>query len=283
MFHRRLWLLFLSASIVSLGLIAQAARLSIGHLHEDRLDRAEKAMRTPKLVETRRGRILDRYGRVLAHDEPGWDVMVDYTVITDQWAFDRARAEVRRDRAWWAEAPDDQREARILEAAQPYLQQIEMLWQTLADLGQNVPGDLTRANIEQEKDDIRQHVQALASHVWAVRQERREEKDGDEVNIADVATPIAEQRKHYTVVRDVSERTRVQVEAFIAEAENDPAMAVWTQVRMERPRQRRYPLETYREVEVDRQGLPGPLRSDTPLVVKVEGVALHILGHLIAL
>ncbi|QDU71669.1 penicillin-binding transpeptidase domain-containing protein [Mucisphaera calidilacus] len=279
MFHRRLWLLFSAAFLVSLALMAQAARLSLGHLHEDRLDRAEQAMRTPKLVETRRGRILDRYGRVLAHDEPGWDVMVDYRVITGEWAFARGRVEARRDRDWWAEASSDQREARTLEHAQPYLEQVEMLWQTLADLGQWRPGDLTRADIEAEKNDIRRRVQKLAAHVWAVRQERRAERDGEAVSIAEVADAIAEQRQHYSVVRDVSERTRVQVEAFIAEAEVDPGLGVWKQVRMERPRQRRYPLETF-TVEVDRQGMPGPLRSDQPLLIDAEGVGLHILGQL---
>lgn len=279
MFHRRLWLLFSVACLVSLSLMAQAARLSLGDIHESRLQRAEEAMRTPALVETRRGRIIDRYGRVLAHDEPGWDVTIDYTVITGQWAYDRARIDARSDRGWWAEAAPEEREARIEQNAEVYLQQIETLWQTLADLGQWSPGDTSRADIEEAKNDIRRRVQALAAHVWDLRQQRRTESDGHAVSLADVATAIAEQRQHYSIVRDVSERTRVRVESFIAEAASDPSLAVWKQVRMERPRQRRYPLETM-TVEVDRQGLPGSLRSDTPVLVDVEGVALHIIGQL---
>ncbi|WP_428389463.1 peptidoglycan D,D-transpeptidase FtsI family protein [Mucisphaera sp.] len=280
MFHRRLWLLFAVATLVTLALGGQAARLSLGPMHLDRLERAQQAMQTPALVESRRGRILDRYGRVLAHDEPGWDVAVDYTVITGEWAYARARSEARnQDRAWWAEASAEQREALVQRLAVGYLEQTEIMWQTLADLGQWRPGDLSRADIEVSKNDIRRRVQTLAAHVWAVRQQRRSEDDGEAVTLADVATAIAEQRQHYSVVRDVSDRTRVQVEAFIAEAESDPTMRVWSQVRMERPRQRRYPLETM-TVEVDRQGMPGPLQSDEPALIEVAGVGLHMIGQL---
>ena len=71
MFHRRLLLVSSLVALVLLTLGVQAARLTTGPDAAERRRLAEDALKLHEVIETRRGRILDRKGRVLAHDQPG--------------------------------------------------------------------------------------------------------------------------------------------------------------------------------------------------------------------
>ncbi len=275
MFHRRLLLLLLVTVLVSLVLAVRTVQLTMGSMHTQRLSEAESALRVPQLIPTIRGRILDRHGHVLAQDEPGWDVAVDFSVIVGSWAYDQAMYAARRDQGEsWAELSPYERDALISEYRGPYDEQVEMLWQTLSDLGR-----IDRSEIERKKNAIRQRIQNVASHLWAIWRERRKQELDEDVPLASVAKPIQEQDQAHSILTHISESTRAIIQSFIAESSHDDALRVWQEVEVRRPQQRTYPWET-RTILIDRSHMPSPLRSDEPLKVTVEGVGMHIIGRM---
>ncbi len=285
MFHRRLLLLAICGVGVLLVLGMQAARLTLGPEHDERRREAEAALRQQDLIPTIRGRILDRHGRVLAVDDPGWEVAVKYPVITGEWQYEMAvRAARQLHRRDWSELSPLERDAAITEAERPFADQTEMLWQTLATME-----GVERQEIDRRRDVVKQRIQATASHLWEQWRQKRSLQLREEVPLADVITPIREQTEAHTIVHDVDDDQRVQVQAFVSEAlsyanERETAsgmrvnpMAVWSQVELRRPKRRSYPLESV-TLTIDRANMPTPLRHETPLEVAVDGVATHILG-----
>ena len=273
MFHRRLLLLLAAAGVVTGLLGVQAARLTLGASHRRSVERVEDALTETTFIPTVRGKIRDRWGRVLAQDEPGYDVAVDYQVISGQWSYDQAVDAARQahdDR--WGELSQARRRALIDRQEQKFDQQVENMWRTLADLG-----GIDRAEIERRQSRIVSHVQRVASHLWSTWRRQRAERLGEPVPLSHAIQPISEQRQAHPILRDVSEQARLVVQNFSAEANNDPALRVWQHVTVRRPKRRRYPLETM-TLEMDRTHLPGPLREDTPREVTVRGIGLHLIG-----
>lgn len=284
MFHRRLVLLGLAVSVALFVMMVKTVAMSVGDAHRARLAEAEAALEVQTLIPTVRGRILDRHGRVLAYDDAGWEVAVDYQVIIGEWARDQAETLARRkNKATWAELSDAERSILIDAEQPPFNDQVEMLWQTLAELGQ-----VDRLEIERRKDAIRQRVQVLKSYLQRVWWEKKQKELGVKIPFQDAAQPISEERQAHTLLPKVTEETRVAIQGFIAEAgkinegikagstEINP-MLVWTEVELRRPKQRLYPFETMTLV-LDRSTMPSPLRREEPLEMTVEGVAAHILG-----
>lgn len=275
MFHRRLLLLMMLATFTTAVLAVQAARLTTGEQHRQRLARVHDALRDTELIPTIRGRVLDRWGRVLATDERGQDVAVYYTVISGEWAYEQAAKAARRSVGKaWGELDSLAREALIAEFQPPFDQQAEMLWQTLADLG-----GVDRLEIEQRKNAITRRVQNVASHLWATWRRKRAAELGEEVKLAEVAQPIGEQRQSHPILINITPETALRIQSFIAEGQQDEALAVWRYVKLRQAQRRTYPLETM-TVVLDRSSLPGPLRSDEPMEMTVEGVGVHFLGQM---
>lgn len=275
MFHRRLLLVVAAAAVVAGVLGGQTARLTFGEHHRASLKRVENALVETRLIETVRGEIRDRHGRVLARDEPAYDVMVDYRVISGEWADHQAMRDARRaHRRAWPELSPEQRETLVARTRRAYERQLEELWATLADLG-----GIERAEIERRRSRIVRRVHRVASYLRAAWQRQRTIELGEPVSLAEVNQPIAEQRQAHSILEDVDESSRLTVESFRAEAREDPALAVWRHVEIGRPKQRRYPHETL-SVELDRAHLPAPLREEQSLRLDVAGVGLHVIGQL---
>lgn len=288
MFHRRLLLLGTAAVGITSVLALQTGRLTLGAEHDLRRAEAEAALREQELIPTVRGRILDRRGRVLAVDDPGWEVAVKYTVITGEWAYEMGVRDARsKHRRAWSEMDAGARAAAIDEAMRPYADQVEMLWGTLSELT-----GASRGEVDERKQLIKARIQATASALWDKWQKERARQLNEDVPLADVMRPIREQREAHGVIPNVGEAERVAIQGFVAEAarnRNMPGeatvangggvnpMAVWSQVELRRPQRRAYPLEKI-TLELDRTMMPSPLRSETPLEVTVEGVGTHILG-----
>lgn len=273
MFQRRLLLLLLGAGVVAVGLGMHTARLTMGQAHQQSLERVEDALVETTFIPTVRGRILDKWDRVLAIDEAGYDVAVSYQVISGDWTYQQARDAARREQGdRWAELSPEQRRAAVDEHEADYQAQAAHLWQTLAELG-----DIERAELEQRKAQIIQRVHRISSHLYAAWQRRREIELGEPVPLPEVIQPIGEQRQAHSLLRDVDGETRRVVQSFQAEASEDPALAIWQEVELRQPKQRRYPAETQR-VELDLSHLPTPLRRDEPTTVTVRGVGLHAIG-----
>ncbi|MFI4855352.1 MAG: peptidoglycan D,D-transpeptidase FtsI family protein [Phycisphaerales bacterium JB065] len=272
MFQRRLLLLMVGVLGVATVLATQAARVTIVE-GADWLDTAEGTLVESEWTPTTRGRILDRKGRILAQDRPAFDVMVDYRLITGEWAEMEARGMARREhRGEWPKLSAVERAELVDRYAVVYREQLESLWSGLADAT-----GVDREEIEDRKAEIKQEVQSLAGHLWSEWRERRwAELNRDigpggaevEVTLADVSRPIREQRMQHPLVTGIDDSRSLQVRLIAERFEG---------VSLRLSGQRDYPFEIV-DVEVDLSTFPPPLREDTVREVTVQGVATHVLG-----
>ncbi|MEX0885940.1 MAG: penicillin-binding transpeptidase domain-containing protein [Phycisphaeraceae bacterium] len=273
MFHRRLALLVIFASLVALAVGAQAARMSAGQAGVHRLAEAERALRNTELIPTIRGRILDRHGRELAVDAPAYDVAVSYRVLSGQWAYDRAlAAAARAHRDRWGELSQEEREDLIAAHREPYEEQRRQLWARLAELAGVAPVELT-----ERADRIVARVHREANYLWAYWHARRQAELDQPVPFAETVQPTVAQRQAHSVLDDVSPDVRAAVRRHITDADRDDELAIWDEVELRRPRHRRYPHESI-TVTLDRSTLPEPLRSEEPIDITVDGVGIHLIG-----
>jgi len=268
-------LLTLSAFALSMLLAAQAVRLGVGGEHERRKAAAERALLESHPIPTIRGKILDRYDRPLAVDEPGYEVAVNYAVISGEWAYHQAREAGKAENPErWKELDDiDQREL-INKHLPHYEQQVRELWDLLAEIAMADPAELAR-----RKDVIRRQVQRVITSKTLRNQREREAEFDESLSWAEARERVKEEFWAHTVLNDIPDHTRMSIQQFIAGADDEPNLAVWQQIKVRQPRQRRYPNETF-TISVDRSTLPTPLRSDEPIDVVVRGVGFHHLGLL---
>ncbi|MEM1446554.1 MAG: penicillin-binding transpeptidase domain-containing protein [Planctomycetota bacterium] len=293
MFHRRLTLLGLMAFVLLAGLGLKTATLTTGNSHHERRAKAERPLQDTSYIPTVRGRILDRTGVVLAVDEPGWNVEVEYRALTQQWVQDMAEAAARVELgAAWRELGIAEKDAAIGEHVGRYSQVAEAAWQTLADLG-----DTQGSELEGVRTSIVQRTERVAALVTEANRRNRMAELQEDVSVADAYMEIREQRASHAVLFDVAETSIGVLGDLIAEAERDapgwrrpttrgyrvtaapPPSAFWLEVKPVRAKHRRYPLETV-TLQVDRSSFPEPLASDEPATLTVPGVAMHVLGQL---
>lgn len=274
MFHRRLLLLALGA-VVAFGLLGvRAAQLTIGR-GEELLRLAESRLISESWQPTIRGRILDRHGRILARDEPSWDILLDYTVITEKWAVDRARALARREHPEsWPTLGDVER-LRVIERYVPvFTERLDSMFDELAGAL-----EIERSELDQRFIEIIQRVSPMADYVRE-RQRRARERELNEgrrrrieVTLRDVAQPIAEERSPHVIASAVNDRIANVIRRMAERDDKHPGLHV-------RPSGRRsYPRETM-TVTIDREGFPAPVvrESPDPVTVTIDGVGTHLLG-----
>ncbi|MEZ6191802.1 MAG: hypothetical protein R3C45_11000 [Phycisphaerales bacterium] len=274
MFHRRLLLLAGSAVVVTCILGAQTVRLSVGAEHARRKAAAERALQESHPIPTVRGKVLDRYDRPLALDEPGYEVAVNYRLISGEWAYQQARAAAKEsDPDRWKEI-DSAEQNRLTDERLPEFEaKAGEMWDLLAEMSGADPLELTR-----RKDVIRRQVQRVISSQTLRNREKREADYDEPVSWAEAREKVMEETWAHTVLNDIPDNTRISILGFITGAETDPNLAAWKEVEVRQP-QRRYPNETF-TVSVDRSTLPSPLRHEEPIQVTVHGVGLHHLGLL---
>jgi penicillin-binding protein 2 len=273
MFHRRLLLLATAALVVSVGLGLQLVKLTVVQGAEYR-EQAERALRTQSYIPTVRGQIRDRRERVLAGDEPSYDVAVNYVVLTGEWVYHQALTAARRThRAQWAQWSLPQRDQAITQYQADYEQQLEDLLQSLCEFGA-----IERSELEERVFAIRGHVQQLAGTVYRNWQVARERETDEPVSMADVVRPIAEQVAPHTLLRDISDAARLQLMQRVASAD-EQRDSIWRQVTIQDSKARRYPLETL-TVVVPRDTFPGALRHSEAVEISVSGVGFHLLGSM---
>lgn len=285
MFHRRLWLLFLAFAGVGAVMAAQSYRLTVPRGDELLAD-AESRLTSERWTPTIRGRILDRKGRILARDEPSFDVLVTYPVISEEWAFARAQRQARRDnRQIWGSLSVDQREQLVQACLPAYRDQLANMWNDLAAaLG------IPREELEATRGAIRSRVQQQSLAVWQrwLEEAKAEQSKGKgkptELRLADVQRPLSMHVEPHLIAHGVDETIGYRVRRL---AERYPGIEV------EPSGRRTYPMETV-SIEVDRTTFPSPLKPGTPTInadgsvtpppppppVRIDavGIATHILG-----
>lgn len=265
MFKRRLVLLFCMMMLGVVVLMVQMFRLTVvqGELHRTE---AESILSSKQLIDTIRGSIYDRKGRLLAEDRACYDVQVNYDVITGEWAYRKARrAAYLEHRNDWGRIDFERREALIDQYIGPFEAQIDAMWEELS-VTCNVPPE----QIEDQKKLIKAHVASVRSHVWKRALQKREIETDEEVTLSDVAVPIREQYESHTVLHAIEDH-----QAYLLRQNYDrlPGVVVV------RSKTRVYPMRSI-DVEVERNHLPTPLKSDIAKMVPVDSVAPHILGDM---
>ncbi|MEM1353632.1 MAG: penicillin-binding transpeptidase domain-containing protein [Planctomycetota bacterium] len=278
MFQRRLILLTALALLIGTTLGIATAGLTTGQSFREARSEAEAKLQATRFTSTVRGRVLDRNGLELAKDEPGWEVAVHFSVITGDWAHEQAIADARADKLAWERMDDAQRDAEVESLHREYDQQVQMLFTTLEQLGRLKPGQM-----QDRRDNITRWVHAQQTHIWNKRQEQAEAERGEPVPRSEVEEPIAEQNQYHTVLHDLRDELRLQLEDFIVigRTEGDRAeawsMRVFEMVELRRLTVRRYPHDTM-HVTLDRSTLPEPLKNTEPIRIDVKGVSTHLVG-----
>jgi penicillin-binding protein 2 len=276
MFARRLLFIAIGAAGVVCVLGAQLAWLTLAEGAQRRV-KAEAVLESTFFIPTVRGRILDCKGRVLAGDRASYDVAVDYSVITGDWAYARARAEAfNANRYAWNEMSPAQRDQQVSLYQQAYEEQINDLWHTLAELG-----GIDVADLHERRAVIIRRVQQVATHMWVVWQRLEQQQADGEVKLRDVARPIREEHAAHALLFNVDAQTRVRVSQLIADAGSG---SLWKQVAIVDSRQRVYPYEKV-TVEIDKSSFPGQghaygIWADESINIDVIDPGLHVLGSL---
>ncbi|TVQ61395.1 MAG: hypothetical protein EA379_06385 [Phycisphaerales bacterium] len=269
MFHRRLALLYALMVVAFLPIGAKLGWLTVVRGDELRAE-AERALVRHRWTPTVRGHVLDRKGRVLAQDTPGFDIAVDYEVITEEWALRQATADARAaNRDAWLALSLEQRELLIAQSLPEHERALQEMWDEFARVG-----GVDRATIDARKGAILAEVRRVASSVWARAREQRQEeltrraRRPVEVSLAEVVRPIREQRQAHVILRNVDDGTAF---AFRRLSERMPG------VRVIDAGARQYPYETMR-LRIARDTFPAPVRTEEPIEVELRGVATHALG-----
>jgi penicillin-binding protein 2 len=271
MFIRRLMLLgvvFLCAVVVLAG---QSYRLTVAQ-GDKHLEVAEGRLVLEKWTPTVRGKVLDRKGRVLALDKPGFDVMVSYPVISGEWAYDQAMRQARKEnRAGWYKLTPSEKDEIARRLLPPYeLKQMEV-WTRLA----RVLG-MTREEMDEKRNAIRAKVQRTVSSTKMRWLTERIEKfgatndRGEEITIRDVDRPVSVERDSFAVATGASEDKLFELRRI--ESDLPGVEVLESAVRV-------YPYESML-VTLDRSHYPEALRRglDDQFVVEVKGVATLVLG-----
>lgn len=293
MFLRRMALVLAMVGAGGAVLAGQLWRLTVVE-GEALASDAERRLRRVVLTPTTRGRILDRKGRVLAQDRPSYDLTVDYSVLSGEWAVKRAGRYARRvHAAQWGKLSGAERSALIDRYLPEYTARVEEMWRRLA-MTSGVSGE----SLVRRQDEILDRIARTQRVISSARKQQlldaalaRGEEITTEVQkrvgeAADVA--IREQRDQHVIVPRMSESAAFELmrvvgttrDLFPGGPGSEPDLIeVLPGVSVVDAGARDYPLERM-EVEVDLATFPGPLKKDERVIVPVDGVAVHIIGSM---
>ena len=264
MFHRRLTLLAAVMAFGFLLLAAQMTRLAVVHGAEH-YETAERRLDLVRYLPTTRGRILDRHGLALAVDRPSLAIAVEYEVITGAWSLREAVRVARSEigSAWDEMGPED-RGAAVTERLPAFEAKTDEVWNLVMRAG-----GIDRAELDRRLDAIKKEVQTMAAVVWDRQLRQLIQFGSDDADPAVFRPrPIREQRQAHVLLPRVPDRVAFDLRR---EAQRLPGLIVRDSHRRE------YPW-FQADVTLDRSTLPRVFQSSTPVTIRVEGVADHLLG-----
>lgn len=293
MFHRRLVLIGAAYAVALVGLGVQFGRISLVSGEEHRA-RAESRIRSAEWLPTTRGRILDRHGRILAHDRACYHVAVDYPVISGAWARRQALAHAQSQHGrGWSRLSRSQQE-QLAERFRPALDRhVQLAWERLASMTGVSPDDLAA-----ERESVIESVESVAGYLRAQWERQflaehartgRSLADDDRRRLERLRSQeTAEQRTPQILVRSVSDETaftllRMAEQRITLDISPDQDGSALRQVPLlpglavRDGATREYPFESM-VVDVDQSSLPLPIRADGRRSVAVVGVLSDVLG-----
>lgn len=268
----RLALLAVLMLCVPVVLAARLVDLTIDR-GDEMLARARSVLTAEEFLPTRRGSILDRDGRILARDEPGWAVALHYDLIGDRWLDRRARSLAKEGLGadvWETLSAGDRRSAAAAARIDAAAERAGLL----RAIAEATATDL--ADLQARIADRRAFVARLRDHVHHAQRDLALDRHLDEgrrlKDFSFAAGPIREEQRPYVVIDDLDDEAALLVRRI---ADANPA---WSEmIRVPDARRRTYPWRE-QQVEVDRSVFPRAIRSDTPAYVALEHVADHLLG-----
>lgn len=312
-FAVRLLVVVAPLAIAFAVLAGQSARLALSRGPELRED-AERRLVRQTWTPTYRGAIRDRKGRVVAHDRPSFDVAVEYTVITGEWAERQAARQARRRTADWDALNRDQRREAIEAIIPEFRARADRTWSLLAE-----QTGLSRAEIDARRLAVRDDVAAMAAHIRERREAGQLRAYAGTLGISDeelarrtadldrpditrdarrlrlilaeeitreaetsiertVSEPLREESMPHVIVQNADDETGFALRrASELRDPQDPSLPAYPGLAVLDAGQREYPMLEI-PVSVDRAALPPPLRADDRATVVTRDVLGMILG-----
>lgn len=292
MFHRRLVLLFV-ACVMSAGVLGvQTARLTIERGAELRAQAESRLVRRTD-IPTTRGRILDRNGRVLAMDRPGYSLAVDYEVLTGRWSREQAEIQARFDHRDDWDSLSAEAQYEIVRRTEPFFErQVESMWRDIAEAC-----GIERAELDRRAEAVVARVERMYARIVDARRSRafaeayERSKPLSDLDLADIErrarSPLREQIEAHEIVGDASDAVgfrfmrltemTLQVPSTRTDAVRVIARVPGLVVR--EATERLYPFDRL-PVDVDRSTLPEAIRGDGRVSLEETGIAWHLLGRM---
>jgi cell division protein FtsI/penicillin-binding protein 2 len=296
MFHRRLVLIGAAYGVAVVALGAQLGRLTLGRGAELR-ERAEARLRYAEWVPTTRGRILDRKGRVLAHDRACYHVAVEYPVIRGDWALEQAREFAKREhQSEWRKSTAAEREALAARYLPVFERHLDAAWERLARETGVTPQELAedRQVVVETVEDMAEHLRGrwvaeFRAQLRAAGRDVEPLEPDDRRRMERIRSQeTAEQQAVHVVVRAVTDEVafallRLADDTVLLDptGSGDPDRQVEAPLlpglRVEDGATREYPFESV-FVDIDQSTMPLPLRADGRRSVAAVGVLADVLG-----
>lgn len=263
LFHRRLIMLIGCCIAVLLVLVLQLGWLTIVE-GDEKLLKASIRLESTTYLPTWRGQIVDRKGRVLAHDVASYSIAIDWDVITGDRAIEYAREDARVSigNERWKSISPEQRQEYISAYLPARHSELHDFWNIIA-----TTGEIPRAELEKALDMIREEVEDTAHVVWERQEATHKEKYGDDVQFD--AQPILEQLVPHVVLPHVTDEIAIAFELLSQRYDRV--------VHVKHARQRDYPNRD-QTVFVDRSTLPSPMRKYDSIELSIDNVAKLIVG-----
>lgn len=165
MFQRRVKIFLAVLLALTIVLIARLVQLQVVE-QKQWAEQAFRSMIRPQLLETIRGRLVDRRGRVIAEDVACIDACVDYRAIPKQpdekWVRSLAESRLKSRRGDEYRQADPQFRRQLLEEEITRVHRdLTQMWQTLADFG-----GLSLDDIDEIRQSIVRKVEMRRRFVW---------------------------------------------------------------------------------------------------------------------
>lgn len=310
-YGRRLLLIVGLFAAGLLILAAQSSKLTVVE-GEALLAEAESRLVRQRWTPSTRGRIRDRAGRVLAYDRPSFDIAVDYSVITGEWAQRQAARAARRRAENWATLSREQRSQTIVDMVPEFVARTTATWDLIAQETGLSPAEVAarKFRVSDQVDRMAEHVRtrrtvtALRAYAGSLgiseAELQRRTQAIDRPDVQDdaarlryalareitveaeraieraVAEELSEETVPHVIVHAVDDEVGFKLRRLAAETD-DEGLPRYPGLSIQQSHARDYPMRTV-EVGIDRSVFPPPLRSDTVRTTRVRGVASHLLG-----
>ncbi len=295
MYLRRLALLACVITLPAVALTIQLANLTLVQGGEYR-NKAEKNLVRRQWLPSVRGRILDRNGLILAQDRPSFDVSIDYRVMTGAWAERQAAKHARiTHKDQWAQLSPDQRERLIVNALPRYEQLVDQSYQRIIDIT-----GVDRQTLDMNLAKVNERIDRMVRSIRGTRRVREFQAllaRGQEISTGldpaerrridqRVDQNIREQEMPHVVLRNISDDAGFELlrlsEQFVdlwPELDESKPVSMMPGLTVLNAGDRAYPMDSM-QITLDASTRPGPLASNQPVTIQVQGVAAQLLGSM---